>query len=308
MLLYACLKAILVPMYTVVFLVNDWHYAHPFISDYIQWHQFEMIFSFLVSVLIAFEYNFSMPKRKLINNSKWVCLMPLSFILADNILWIGEGANHAFVLIHSLFILFFIKFIPRCPSLKHFLLKRFPLKFLLILKIAVFQSVLQSDTELFNLMIKLGFAGILIFLIGLTWCHQLYRSTHRVFKIHFISSLCLLLIGLIWYGANTFFDTFESYAFGDVHFLFALGVSSVLLNLMIQVGYSISSLPLKIHWAIYFMLGSLFLGGITRSVLPEIYFNYYFKILHFGMGFWTLSFIFYLFYFTPKFLKKDYLI
>ncbi len=338
------LIAILVPMYTVTTIVNNYPFSNPHFS-LLEWHGYEMLFGFFYTfVLFVLIKNISLDQK----------MKRLYFLIL--FLWLIDHAMvflapHFYLLLSSSIILWIIVlfyFFKKKSSQLVFLplffsalsiLKliyiynaasgRFPFKFnlyditmgVLILfaflnlkKLNILPSVIKKIT--FLSLLGVIIAPIVqnpifnIFVYGLSGIFSLsiflYEESNKKLtgQEHFFSIgfLCISL-SLILKSATEFFPALN-YSQANLHFLFAGGLSILVINNLIKHMHVFHQQEFVMNKSLWTIQISLILGFLIRFIIPVFWQDQFIPSLHYSMGFWSLAFVVFFFKYFKLFFTK----
>lgn len=246
------------------------------------------------------------------NKNVFVILSLLTIFLACQVSFIHAAINEldmviestytaASFVISSFLIIFSGKLIPFFVNSKLNTSLNQNMKFDLSI---VLTSLIMTLATIGSLSIITSIASLACFILLSIRMKRLY-----VKEITSIPMLWILYIGHIW--LNIYFLLASLGSFIDLldqgraifHSLYVGALGTFAIGMMTRVSLGHSGLQMKATKMIKLSFYSMTLGSVLRVFHPVFLEGVDGTFLHISMGFWTLSFIFFIIYFFPKFIK-----
>ncbi|GEM_PF-3167817 len=247
------------------------------------------------------------------NKNAIVILTLLSTLLAAQISFIYAATNEldlvlentyklASFVISSFLIIFSGKLIPFFANSKLKTKLKQDMKFDLGIVLSSLIMLLSSVSSI-NLIAST--ASMLCFILLSIRIKRLYIK-----EVLSVPMLWILYIGHIWLNIYFLLESITPFieVLGEgraiFHTLYAGALGTISIGMITRVSLGHSGLEMKATKLIKISFYSIILGSILRVFHPMFLDGVDGTFLHISMGFWTLSYIFFLIYFFPKFISS----
>lgn len=362
--LFTALIAIIVPMYFVCVLINDYSYAGELL-DIFSWHGHEMIFGFSSALLTGFLLTASAnwTGKKVISQYELI-ILSLLWLIARGVLFYQPNTLSLLILAPLPFVVLLFKMLITLRGNRNCLPIVSILALLSFSQISHLYGALMQESAWVSFSYK--FAGLSLFTLLFIFSGRLipfftnnklgapvlslnnrveiitylsclfsfifYLSDfsmgekifsflsfllmiHRSLKLVNIKMFKEIMLSILvmahslltlFFGMRLFNLFFESLEVGksSYHILFAGALACFALAIMTRASLGHSGRKIEGSLLIRLSFYSLILGIVLRVFVPLFWGDVFTRFLHVSMGFWTLSFIFFVIKFLPIFIKK----